>query len=313
MLALPPVPGWQLRAEADETGVTELLDQDGRPREYEALRVAAGDRYLAELVPEVWDLKYQRCMEAIARLGADLVALEPDLLVIIGDDQEEIFSSKNNPSIAISYASTVQSARSEVAAGGKPSAFRVGMGMDGFAYPGDPDAALHLIGEMVQSGFDITAVSGVDEESGFGHAFTWVLGRVLNGTPVASVPLLLNTYFPPNQPTPKRCLELGRILRQACESLPGDRRVVVVASGGLSHFVVDADLDQAVLGAIRDHDVDSLEKLPVQLLNSGTSEIRNWVTMSGASDGLTSRWTEYQPVYRTAAGTGCGLAFTLLS
>jgi hypothetical protein len=35
--------------------------------------------------------------------------------------------------------------------------------------------------------------------------------------------------------------------------------------------------------------------------------------MSGASAGLESQWTEYQPVYRTAAGTGCGLAFTLLS
>jgi hypothetical protein len=311
MLALPPTPGWELRATADETGVTELIDHDGSPRKFHDLLEAAGGRYESELTPDVWNVKYQRCMDAIGRLGRDLLELEPDLLVIIGDDQEELFSSRNNPSIAISYASTVQSAKSEL--NGKPSAFRVGMGMDGNTYPGDVDAALHLIGELVESDFDITTVSGLEEESGFGHAFTWVLGRVLHGTPIPSVPLLLNTYYPPNQPTPRRCLELGRVLQQACESLPGNRRVAVVASGGLSHFVVNAELDEAVLEAIRTHDVKSLERLPVNLLNSGTSEIRNWITMSGASDGLTSRWTEYQPVYRTGAGTGCGLAFTLLS
>jgi hypothetical protein len=140
-----------------------------------------------------------------------------------------------------------------------------------------------------------------------------VLGRLLNGTQIPSIPILLNTYFPPNQPAPERCLEFGQVLRRACESLPGNRRVIVVASGGLSHFVVDSELDECVLKAIRTHDVASLADIPTVLLNSGTSEIRNWITMSGSSEGLECEWMEYQPVYRTAAGTGCGLAFALLA
>jgi 3-O-methylgallate 3,4-dioxygenase len=130
---------------------------------------------------------------------------------------------------------------------------------------------------------------------------------------VPSIPVLLNTYYPPNQPTPKRCFELGINIREICESLPGDLRIVVIASGGLSHFVVNSELDEAVLAAIREHDAETLRGLPASTLNSGTSEIRNWIAMSGSSKGLTTRWTEYQPVYRTRAGTGCGLAFTLLS
>ena len=311
MLAVPPIPGWNRRAEADETGQTELLDHDGHPRDYAELREQVGDRFVSHLGADVWDLKYQRCMEAITRLGHDVKSLEPDLLLIIGDDQDELFSSRNNPSIAISYASSVRSAGSEDEGDG--SVFRRGMGMDGTTYPADPEAALHLIRQLVETGFDIATLGGLEDKTGFGHAFTWVLGRLLDGTPIPTVPILLNTYFPPNQPTPKRCLEFGRVLRDACRSLPGNRRIVVIASGGLSHFVVNAELDQAVLEAIRTHDVSALERLPARLLNSGTSEIRNWIAMSGASEGLTCRWIEYQSAYRTAAGTGCGLAFALLS
>lgn len=313
MLALPPEPGWRLRAQADEGGVTELVGHDGRPQMYEDLREAAGEKYASELAPAIWNLKYERCMNAIARLGQEIRCLEPDLLVIIGDDQEELFSLKNNPSIAISYASSIQSASTVSAGNGHGNAFHKGLGINGNSYPGDPDGARHIIGNLVDDGFDITAISGLEEEKGFGHAFTWVLGRLLDGIPLATIPVLLNTYYPPNQPTPKRCVDLGRALRAACESLPGDKRVVVAASGGLSHFVVNADLDRAVLEAIRTKDLAYLQSIPAAELNSGTSEIRNWITMSGASEDLTCQWVEYQAVYRTAAGTGCGLAFTMLS
>jgi len=313
MLALPPNPGWTLRAEADEKGITELYDQMGHRRQFGELREQAGNRYLAELHPEIWERKYQMCMEAMARLDDDIIRLKPDLLVIVGDDQDELFSRRNTPSIAVSYAATVQSAPSHADGLSNASVFRAKMGMDGHTYPGDTEAALHLIEKLMETRFDLGAVGEVDQHTGFGHAFTWVLARLLNRAPIPSIPILLNTYFPPNQPAPERCLEFGQVLRQACESLPGDRRVIVVASGGLSHFVVDPELDERVLDAIRNHDLTTLARIPAAQLNSGTSEIRNWITMCGTSEGLACQWMEYQPVYRTAAGTGCGLAFALLA
>ena len=313
LLAVPPVPGWRLRAEADETGRTPLFDQAGKPRTYQELRDLAGDRYLSELDADIWEQKYQRCKEAINRLTYDIAALSPDLVIVVGDDQEELFSQSNNPAIAVSYASTLQSAGSDEPAQSEATLFRKGLGMDGKLYAGDSSAALNIIEQLMDAHFDLAVVGDVREDSGFGHAFTWVLSRLFDGTPVPCIPILLNTYYPPNQPSPRRCLEFGRVLRLACESLPGSRRVLVVASGGLSHFLVNHELDEAVLRAIKDHDGAALSALPAATLTSGTSEVRNWITMSGASAGLESQWTEYQPVYRTAAGTGCGLAFTLLS
>ena len=53
----------------------------------------------------------------------------------------------------------------------------------------------------------------------------------------------------------------------------------------------------------------TLADLPREQLNSGSSEIRNWICMAGAVEHLTLRGLEYIPAYRTPAGTGTGLCF----
>ncbi|MGH7933924.1 MAG: extradiol ring-cleavage dioxygenase, partial [Candidatus Binataceae bacterium] len=68
-------------------------------------------------------------------------------------------------------------------------------------------------------------------------------------------------------------------------------------------------LDGVVLGSLRSGDSVPLRTLPLELLLSGSSEIRNWIMTAGAFDGVKTAWSEYVPVYRTPAGTGIGLAF----
>jgi 3-O-methylgallate 3,4-dioxygenase len=126
---------------------------------------------------------------------------------------------------------------------------------------------------------------------------------------VPIVPVCINTYYPPNQPTPKRCYKLGQAIRAAIESYPKDLRIGVVASGGLSHFTVDEKLDGAVIRALREKDANALRELPREQLNSGSSEIRNWICVAGALEHLELRWLNYCPGYRTPAGTGTGLCF----
>jgi len=185
------------------------------------------------------------------------------------------------------------------------------LGMDGEIYPAHPTAALHIIEELISRDFDIASSSETETEGGFGHAFAWVVGKMLKNVTIPMVPVLINTYFPPNQPTPGRCYDLGRALAGAVDSLPGDLRVAVVASGGLSHFVVDDELDRRILDAMIDHDEATLRALPVEQLNSGTSEVRNWIAAAGAAQDLDHRWSEYIPAWRSPAGTGIGLAFGL--
>jgi 3-O-methylgallate 3,4-dioxygenase len=89
--------------------------------------------------------------------------------------------------------------------------------------------------------------------------------------------------------------------------------VGILASGGLSHFTIDEQLDRRVLEACRSADAAALASLPVSKLDSGSSEIRNWIVVAGAAERLETAWQEYEPLYRTPAGTGCGMAFACWS
>jgi 3-O-methylgallate 3,4-dioxygenase len=130
---------------------------------------------------------------------------------------------------------------------------------------------------------------------------------------VPIVPVCINTYYPPNQPTPRRCYRLGQAIREAVEAYPADIRVGIIGSGGLSHFVVDEALDRGFLDMLRRNDANAIQNLPRQLLNSGSSEIRNWICVAGAVEHLSLEWSHYEPGYRTPAGTGTGLGFAFWS
>ena len=83
-----------------------------------------------------------------------------------------------------------------------------------------------------------------------------------------------------------------------------------MGSGGLSHFVVDEELDRAALKGLQDKDPEILKTLPRNRLYSAASETQNWVALGGAMQepSLTMELIEYVPVYRTPAGTGGGWA-----
>src|SRR5256885_8752696 len=117
---------------------------------------------------------------------------------------------------------------------------------------------------------------------------------------------MMNTYYPPNPPTPKRCVQFGWKLKEVIQSYPAELRVGILASGGLSHFVVDEELDRGVIEALRAKDLDHLAQLDPLRLQAGSSEIRSWIvtTAAAAAAGLELDWVEYIATYRTPALTG---------
>jgi len=112
-------------------------------------------------------------------------------------------------------------------------------------------------------------------------------------------------------PSARRSLAIGRALREAVAAIDGEQRVAIVASGGLSHFVVDEAFDRAIIEAFRTADAAQLAAVPRAKLLSGTSETLNWIMTAGAVDFLALTYAEYQPLYRTEAGTGTGAAFCI--
>src|SRR5207244_862078 len=132
----------------------------------------------------------------------------------------------------------------------------------------------HIVDCLMDGGFDLAHASQLDGELGLGHAYGFVFGRLMNGKTVPMVPVILNTLYPPNQPSAARCYALGQAVRRAVESWPSDARVAVVGSGGLSHFVIDEDIDQRFIAALRAGKAEGFASLPRERLESGTGELR---------------------------------------
>jgi hypothetical protein len=306
---------WAHRAAVDFAN-PELNMSDGRLLTYDQLLAEVGPRYAEAVTPEILDRKAQACSDALDRLADALQAAAPDLVIIVGDDQRELFSAANQPAIAIFHGAEILTNDTYGGEANPEWVRTMGRGylMDEVhAVPGAPEFALELIRGLVDEHFDIAAVAQVDDPkaAGFGHAYGFIVKRLFRGRTIPMVPLLLNTYYGPNVPSAARCHDLGQALRRVVEASRADLRVAVIASGGLSHFVVDEALDQQILQALASGDHRALRGIPRGALNSGSSEILNWVVAAGAAQALPLRWQDYQALYRTPAGTGVGAAFAV--
>jgi 3-O-methylgallate 3,4-dioxygenase len=317
MVTLDPGLIWPARALVDVTNPS-LYDTAGVIRTYDEHVAAAAGRFDRELSEDVWDAKHSLAIASIERLGRDILALEPDLIIPVGDDQKELYDFDNFPALSVYYGDEIRIVPPPSREPTLPHEreVRLMQGLDGSAHPGDAEAGRRLIERLAGHDFDVAAGNKIRDHGphqGFGHAVAFVLVRLLKSSGVPSVPVLLNTYYPPNQPSPRRCVDLGGAIAAAVRTLPGSRRAVVIASGGLSHFIVDTELDTMLLEGMRSGDLDALRALPAQRMNAGTSEGRNWLVAAGAggAEGLKHQWSEYIPAYRSPAGTGAGLAFGL--
>jgi 3-O-methylgallate 3,4-dioxygenase len=274
----------------------QFVDFDGNACDYQTLLARAPADAPERIAPAQLERRHGEATAAMARLRDDVAAAQLDALIVVGDDQEELFHHDNMPAIGIYYGATIR--------GRLPYQKEI-IEAD---YPCDAALAQYLIAALQQDGFDLSVMRSLTEGRREGHAFSFI-HRFYLPDGVSIVPVFLNAYYPPNQPSPARCVALGEALRRAVEAFPGEARVGVMASGGLSHFVVDEPFDQALIEALRHKDMPFLRNAPLTKLMSGSSEMRNWLCLAGTLGPLELRWVTYAPGYRTPALSGTGLCF----
>jgi hypothetical protein len=283
----------------------------------ELVEERSAEHFERELGEEKAQARFDACQSALAELSSILGQVAPDVCLILGDDQHEAFHDDNMPAISVYWGETVDDAP-------PPEDQRVSevsiltpyanAPTERVTHPTHAPLGRYLIETLIQNGFDVAHTRRMPEgrhAGAIGHAHNFVYRRLMNNRVTPNVPIFLNTYYPPNQPTVQRCYQLGKELRRAVEAWEGDERVAVIASGGLSHFVIEEDLDQHIIEGLKNKDETKLTDLPNIRFNSGTSEIRNWIAVAGAmaDNGLGMRLVDYVPCYRTEAGTGCAMAF----
>ncbi len=309
-----PAEDYPKHAEIDRGG-RKLIDRLGVTRTYGELLEQADPAIIDQITPQVLEERAARCTANVERLERTLSEARLDALIIIGDDQNEQFFDDNMPSILIYAGETIinnplsmpeeapqwwRRARSQYHVSDEPR-----------EYPVDAKLARFLVDQLMENEFDVSYSKRLSKAHGEGHAFGFVHQRLMLEHITPIVPVALNTYFPPNQPRPRRCYDLGRAIAKAVRAWPGEGRIGILGSGGLSHFTVDEELDHMLLDAFRNKDAQALRSLAPSRLNSGTSEVRNWITVAGACEHLDTQWQDYVPCYRSAAGTGCGMGFAV--
>lgn len=305
------VADWQRYVELDLK--RDLLTREGDPTTFDAL-VQTADADMAEKISAgAMAKRHARVMQNVKTLEKAVLEARLDTLIVVGDDQQELYHDGNMPCMLIYRGATIPNvplpAKTRGPDWARPMIARYYETERPKDYPVDSALAHHLIDSLIEQEFDVSCSDSVAAGEGEGHAFAFVHNRLLKGHDIPVVPVCLNTYYPPNQATPRRCYRFGQAIAAAVRSYKKDMRVGILASGGLSHFTIDEELDSGVLDALKNKDAEYLQSLPARKLQAGSSEIRNWICIAGALEPLPVTWMDYQPGYRSLAGTGTGMGF----
>jgi aromatic ring-opening dioxygenase catalytic subunit (LigB family) len=174
-------------------------------------------------------------------------------------------------------------------------------------YAVDAKMAEALINGLMDHGFDPSYSKKTRYDGGLGHAFARVLKFLVPQNNCRVIPVMVNTYYPP-APSARRCLSFGQTLAALIHEFPSDDRVILAASGGLSHTRIDESLDAGFIKALQANDTAYMAAMPSEIFREGTSEILNWIVIAGAAN-QPGKIIEYSPLYRTQTGVGCAMGF----
>lgn len=317
-LKAAPPEGWEIRAVADRRN--KGLWFRGRQYSYDALKEVRED-FSDEITQEAMSARWERCQNAMDRLSAYVLDAQLDALVIVSSDHKEVYGDELLSPFAVFWGDSVTHApftqeQLDAMAPGLAEAASGDVPDHVIERPTHRALARHIIEAVQADDFDTAASeklpAGRYGNYGIPHGYGFIYQRFMGEeSTVPFVPIFVNTFWAPNPPSAKRCYDFGRSVGRAVESFPGDMRVGVVASGGLSHFVVDEELDRDFIDAMRAHDTERLSRVPASEMMSGTSELRNWIVVAGVADevGLQVTNIDYEPAYRTEAGTGNAMGF----
>jgi len=181
-------------------------------------------------------------------------------------------------------------------------------------FRGAPELSWHIIESLVEQEFDVTMCQEmlVDHALSIPFELAW---PDCDAWPVKLVPIAINTVQHP-LPSAKRCLALGRAVNRAIRSWPGEERIVVIGTGGLSHQLdgqragfINPVYDRFCLDNLAS-DPDALTRDSVReiVAKGGTQgvEILNWIAARGALGDLALHEASrnyHVPISNTAAAT----------
>jgi hypothetical protein len=236
-------------------------------------------------VDEEEEPKKVAVLAALDELRDKLLATKPDVILGIANDHMLTSPPYNMPDFAIGVAESHS---------GPAPGVDDWLRLKPFTVEGHRPLSRFLINEAMHLGVNFVVHDKVDFDDNFSVPLTF-----LNpGMSIPFIPVLLNCFVPP-QPSPERCYEAGRVLKQIIETRwPGNERVAVLATGGLSHepggprnFDVDEKFDRWFLGQLSGNvpHRQILEECTIDRMDQagvgGTTELLAWLMAMAFTEG----------------------------
>ena len=263
---------------------------------------------IAAETPQVLRGYVARIEKGFEALKKQIEEYRPDALIVIGDDQGEVFSPERTPTFCIFTTAEVRGSLNIGLLGEPEEENHVSIRCH-------RELALYLRDALLEKGFELSSREEVNAEGkpkrGMGHAFTRPVVQVVPKLNVPTINLHVNAYFPP-LPSAQICYDLGRAIAQSLDDRK--ERVAIMASGGLSHDPrgpragwIDSTLDRWVLRQLEKGDGEELCNLfrfESDSLSGGTGEIRAWIVVAGAFAGKRATIVDYIPAHHAVTGLG---------
>lgn len=252
--------------------------------------------------------RYAHIREGHERIREHLSRARADAVLMIGDDQDENFHADNRPQLL------VYTGRDFVAQDWdrKKSA----------TIANRPEVAQALVAGLNSEGFDVAQSQFFREGKLLSHAHVEPTLYLVRTSGIPVVPVFVNAAHPP-APTAERCYAFGQALERVIERDLAGLRIVLCASGGLSHFSpahpwahhvgsryvgdIAVEFDRRIVEWMRAGEGHKLAQFSSrELIENGEGELRQWIVMLGAVGKAKPEFLVYEPLFRSIMGMGVG-------
>ncbi len=226
--------------------------------------------------------------KAFEVLRKDLQASQPDVLIVVANDQFVNFFFNNLPTFFVTLADEVKGQFTR----------------HSFHYKNHKELGWAILKSGLEKEMDLSYGEYIELQ----HTQVVPLYFILREPTIPILPIYVNTWVDP-LPTPRRCYRLGEVIREVADGRP--ERIAILATGGLSHFPgsprigeIDTEFDHELLEMMREGKGKTLADYTLEkLLQAGDSEFLNWMVVLGTVGDVRASSTAYMPDH-VATGWG---------
>ncbi len=240
-------------------------------------------------------------LQAMTEMRERLAGARPDVIVAFSNDHLLNWPINNTPEYTVGI---------DAVHVGPADWYDEWLALDKYRIPGHPALARYIVNEGARRRLAFSYLRRMQFDDGISVPMHYL-------NPSSSIPLVpvtMNCTIPPI-PTPERAYHVGTTLREMLTAYPGDARIAVLGTGGLSHepggpryFWVDEEFDLWFLDLLKKGDHAALlRECTLERMEAagsgGTAELLAWILVMAFTRGP-AEVLAYMPAIAWRSGTG---------